>query len=372
MDFTTLLKLMMENGDFTRIMRNPFAQFEAQLLRKTYLGAQFLPERLILDGNNMIKEEELLFRTIVAEDSGRYDPIPLRHKEEAFEMYVEMGHHDIGREIKGSQYDAILKLLANADSNAARQMIFSLVDKMINHALKAKKEKQRWEAIVNKQVKVEKSNGQKYDVDIQYPAENHLIAPAFFDDPSVDPFEIVFEGIRILKKKGFGTIEAIVSTCDPIAAMMKNEQVKGRFGGIRVDTSNNSVTPVNRGVVGKSLLNQTMRDEGYPGFTEYNEGYNTEEEFFSYLPNHTVTIIASTERMEETIVPDGKDLLIPSTLGYYGVGTCQGQTEPGDVVKIFPKEDKPVRVEAQGEGVGFPVPLETKAIVNIFNCVPAA
>ena len=372
MDIVTLLALMVKEGDITRLMRNPFIQFGSEMMRKSYLGARFLPERLMIGSeNNVIKEEEVRFRTIIAEDSGRYDPVPLRQLTESYEMMVEMGHFDIGREIDGSEYDAIIKMLMTNSNEQARNRIIYLVDTMLNHALKDKKEKQRWDGIVRRNVRIEKSNGQKYDVILDAPTQNDFSAPAFFDDNSSDPFETIFDAINILKDHGYGQIEAIVSTYGPLSAMMKNEQVRGRYGGMRVDTSNNSVTPVNRGVVGRSLLNATMRDEGYPEFTEYNEGYNTEEGFFKYLPSHTMTIIASTTRREEIIVPDGEDMLLPSTLGYYGVGRCQGQAAVGDVVKLFPKEDKPVRIEGQGEGVGFPVIIDNKAIVNIYNCIPS-
>lgn len=371
MDIVTLINLLKTDGDILRIMRDPFAMFGSEMMRKTYLGARFLPERIMTGiKNNIIKEEETRFRTIIAEDSGRYDPVPLRQLAESYSMMVEMGHFDMGREIDGAEYDKILEMLASNRSDAARARMLYLIDTMLNHALKDKKEKQRWDAIVKRQVRIEKSNGQQYDVLLDFPAGNDISAPNFFDDDSADPFDTIFDAINILKDLGYGNIEAIVSRYAPLSAMMKNQQVKNRYGGLTIDNSNN-LQNIRRGVVGKSMLDMTLTSEGYPAFTEYNQGYNTEtDKFLPYLPLDSMTIIASTDRREEIIIPDGEDMLIPSTLGYYGVGTPQGQTEAGDVVKLFPKEDKPVRIEGQAEGVGFPIILETKAIVNIRNCVP--
>ena len=372
MDLTTLLNLLRTDGDLIRIANDPMAMFGSDMLNKSYLGARFLPEKMMMGlRNNIIKVEETRFRTIIAEDSGKYDAVPLRHLAETFDMTVEMGYFDIGREISGSEYDAILQLLAAARSDAARARMLLFVDSVLNYGLKDKKEKQRWDAIVNRRVRIEKSNGQLYDVLYDFPAGNDFPAPAFFTDNNVDPFDTIFDAIDLLKDLGYGRIEAIVSRSKPLSAMMRNESVKSRFGGMRVNTANNTVTPVNKGIVGKSLLDQTLSQEGYPGFTEYNEGYYTEAGFNHYLPIDSVTVIGSTNNFEEIEVDEsvGERMLIPDVLGYYGVGTCQGQTEAGDVIKLFPKEDKPVRIEGQAEGVGFPIIKETRAIVNIRNCV---
>lgn len=370
MDIQTLLAQLETDGDITRIMNDPFAQFGSEMVNQTYLGARFLPERPMTGTqNNIIKEEETRFRTIIAEDSGRYDPVPYRQLSESYDMQVEMGHFDIGREIDGSEYDALLRLLANARDEAAKAKLLSLVDMMLNHGLKMKKEKQRWEAFVKRQVMIEKSNGQKYNVLLDFPAGNELTSPAFFDDNSFDPFEIIFQGIMVLKALGYDEIEAVVSSYQPLYAMMKNENVRTRLGGMRIDTVANSITPVRRGVVGKSLLNEVLRGEGAPDFTEYNKGYHTESGYIPYLPKDSMTIIARTPRREEIAMADGQDMIIPSTLGYYGVGLCQGQTEVGDRVKLWYKDDKPVRIDGQAEGVGFPVLIDNKAIVNIRGCV---
>lgn len=370
MDIQTLLNLLNKEGDVTRLTRDPFAQFGSEMLRKTYLGARFLPERLMTgSNNNVIREEETRFRTVIAEDSGRYDPVPLRHRTEVNDMSVEMGNFDIGREIDGSEYDAIIEMLARSQDSSAKAKLLLLVDTMLNQALKDKKEKQRWQAIIDAKVRIEKSNGQEYDVLLQDPPGHRIVSPNFFSDNSFDPFEILFDSINVLKNIGFGNIQAIVSTFAPISAMAKNEQVRTRLGGLRVDTTNNSVSPVRRGVVGKAVLDAALGDEGLPPFTEYNQGYNTETQFINYVPKDAIVIIAETPRMEELIVPDGEDLLLFNTLGYYGVGRCQGQSSVGDVIKLFHKEDKPVRIEGQAEGVGFSVVTESKAIFVIRGCV---
>lgn len=371
MDLLTLLKLMMDEGDITRIARNPFSQFGSSMMRKTYLGARFFPERMMTESlNNIIEEEEVMFRTIIAEDSGRYDPAARRSSIESKSMQVAMGHFDAARDINGKMYDTIIKMLARSQDQSARRRMLSLVDTLLKYALLDKKEKQRWEMILDSEVTVEKANKQKYTVSVDAPTENRVVSAGFFDDNSFNPFTEIFKGVDVLKAHGFNRIQAFVSTYKPISAMRSNEIVQRRTGGLQVDTVNNSITPIT-GVVTDAQINQILSQQGIPPITEYNEGYNTEAGFFPYIPRDAMVLIASTPRREEIIVPDGEDLLLHDTLGYYGVGLCQGETEVGDVIKLFPKENKPVRIEGEAQGVGFPVPLETKAIYVMRGCVAA-
>ena len=369
MDIKTLIDLMKKDGDITRLTRDPFAQFGSEVLRKTYLGARFLPERrMTRSKNNIIQEEELRFRTIIAEDSGRFDPAPKRALTETVDLQVTMGHFDIAREIDGNEYDEIIEMLDASQNNAARARLLYLVDTMLNHALLDKKEKQRWEMIVDSQVRIEKSNGKAYDVIVDAPAGHRVTSPAFFSDNSFDPFEEIFKGLNVLKDAGYGQIQAAISTYAPISAMRSNQQVKIRTGGLSVDTINSAVTPVT-GAPTDARINQVLSEQGIPPIIEYNQGYNTETGFFPYIPKDALILIARTPRREQLVVPDGEDMLLYDTLGYYGVGRCQGEAQVGDVIKLFPKEDKPVRIEGEAQGVGFPVPLEEKAIYVIRGCV---
>jgi hypothetical protein len=254
--------------------------------------------------------------------------------------------------------------------NAARGKLLGLIDQLLKYALLDKKEKQRWEAIVDSVVKVKKASGQQYSVTIDAPAGNRVISPSFFNDDSFDPLQEIFKGIDVLKGHGFNKIQALVSTYAPISAMRSNAIVQRRTGGMTVDTVNNAVYPVT-GVPTNARINQVLSEQGIPPITEYNEGYNTEAGFSSFIPKDAMVLIASTMREQEIIVPNGKDMLLYDTLGYYGVGMCQGETEVGDVIKLFPREKKPVQIEGEAQAVGFPVPLEEKAIYVIRGCVAA-
>lgn len=366
----------MAEGDIRRLELDPFVQFGKSMSRKTYLGARFFPERPIYDApNNVITEEEVVFRTIIAEDSGRYDPPARRSATDVKSMEASMGHFDALRDINGQVYDTLIKILDKQGSAAARLKLLGLVDKLLKHALLDKKEKQRWDMIIESMVHVAKANKQEYTVQVDAPAQNRFTSDGFFNDNTFNPFDPIFDAVQILKDHGFGIINAVVSTSKPISAMRNNEIVQRRTGGMQVDTVNNSVTPVT-GVPTNARINAILSEQGIPPITEYDEGYNTEDGFTKYIPEDAIAVIAATDRDEEMILSDGDDLLlpeiltIPNTLGYYAVGTCQGRTEPGDVIKLFPKENKPVRIEGQAEGVGLPVPVETKAIVIIRGCVP--
>jgi hypothetical protein len=371
MDLLTLLSLLKKEGDLTRIARDPFVQFGSEIRRKTYLGARFFPEVLQTKSkNNIIVEEEVRFRTIIAEDSGRYDPAVKREFTESVSTQVAMGHFDAKRSIDGPPYDAIIEMLSEENITGARSKMISLIDTMIKYALLDKKEKQRWEAIVNSVVNVNKANGQSYTVAIDAPAGNRVVSPSFFTDNAFDPLEEIFKGVDVLKSLGYGQIQAAISTYAPLSAMRSNAIVQRRTGGMTVDTINNAVYPVT-GATTNAQINQILSQQGIPPITEYNNGYNTEAGFFPFIPKDAFILIASTPREQTLVVPDGNDMLMYNTLGYYGVGLCQGETAVGDVIKLFPREEKPVHIDAEGQGVGFPVPQEEKAIYVIRGCVPA-
>ena len=366
MDLMTLINTIREEGDIERLIRNPLAQFGNARRQREYLGARLLPERLV--GENILEEEDTKFRSVIAEDSGRYDPAQKRKRSEAQEMQISLGHFDIKREIDGREYDAILRLLNSQQDNAARTQMISLIDRLLFQALLDKKELQRWQAMVDAEVTVTKTNGQQYTVQLEDPTGHRFMSGGFWNDDTFDPFEAIFQGANLLKDAGFEVAWAITNYTG-VAAMRNNEQIRTRTGGMTVDTVNNAVTPV-RGIPTNARINSVLGEQGIPPITEYNLGYYTETTYEKFLRDGVFVMIGRTPREEVIARENGEDLLLFSTLGYYAVGTPQGKTSAGDVIKIFPKEDKPVRIEGEAYGVGFPVPLESYAMVVIDGILP--
>lgn len=70
MDMATLLQQMDKSGAFAALRNNTAAQFGPR--QRPLLGATLLPERLVEE--NQFTEENIQYRTVVANDATRYSP----------------------------------------------------------------------------------------------------------------------------------------------------------------------------------------------------------------------------------------------------------------------------------------------------------
>jgi len=360
MDLLTAVKQMQDAGYLTRVSRNPLAQFGTE--RRRYIGAELLPERPVME--NQYREDQVKFRTIMANDGTRYSPTQKKDGDLVGYVDVILGNSDIAREMTGREYDALIKLLMNGSDMQAIAAIAKWADTVLQRALVEKSEKERWDALINAQVVRQGDNGYTETVNFSNPDGHRFDAGGTWSNDTYDPFEDIFDAAQILYDKGF-MVSRIVSTRATISKMGKNAKVRGRVGRAIVSPSGQI-----QGTSGRANLaeiNQSLSDDGLPPIELYDLRYRTQTGTGKFCPDGNFVLFATTARDEDFDSGDGQTMPIPDTLGYYAVGRAVGQPDSGRVVNLFPKEDKPPRIEGEGFQTSFPVVLEPEAIVVIKN-----
>lgn len=360
MDLLTLIKQMMDAGYLTRISRNPLAQFGTE--RRRYIGAELLPERPVTE--NQYREDQVKFRTIIANDGTRYSPTQKKDGDLVGYVDVILGSSDIAREMTGREYDALVSLLMNGGDMQATATLARWADTVLERALIEKAEKERWEAIVNAQVIRQGDNGYSETVDFPNPSGHRFDAGGQWSNDSYDPFEDIFDAAQILYDKGF-MVNRIISTRADASKMGKNAKVRARVGRVKVNASGQIQGASGRAEL--AAINQSLNADGLPDIELYDLRYRTQTGTFKFLPDGCTVLVATTERDENLDVGDGRTIPIPDTIGYYAIGRAVGQPDSGRVINLFPKEDKPPRIEGEAYQTSFPVTLEPEAFVVIKN-----
>ncbi|MBW4648919.1 MAG: major capsid protein [Kastovskya adunca ATA6-11-RM4] len=358
MDLLTLVSQMQEEGKFAQIARNPLAQFQAP--RRRYIGAEILPERPVEE--NMFREDEVKFRTVVANDGTRYSPTQKKDGDLIGFVDVDLGNSDIARDLNGRQYDALIKLLGRGSSMEAMAQVANWADVVLNRALGEKSEKERWEAIVNAQVVRQGDNSYQEIVNFSNPAGHRVTAVTPWSDDTYDPFVDIFSMVDLLYAKGY-MVSRIVSGRKVTSIMGNNDKVRTRTSRVQV-----SPTGQIQGVPGraeKASIDAIFGADGLPPIELYDLQYRTQNGSIRFLPDDCMVFICSTGRDENLDLGDGQILPIQDTLGYYAIGRAVGQTGPGRVINVVSKTDKPPRLEGEAYQTSFPVVLEPEAIAVI-------
>jgi Phage major capsid protein E len=360
MDLLTLIRQIQDAGYLTRISRNPLAQFGME--RRRYIGAELLPERFVLE--NQYREDQVKFRTIVANDGTRYSPTQKKDGDLTGYVDVILGNSDIAREMTGSEYDALIALLGDGSDMQAIATITRWADTVLQRALAEKSEKERWEAIIDAQVIRQGDNSYSETVNFSNPAGHRFNAAGVWSNDAYDPFEDIFDAAQILYDKGF-MVSRIISSRTVTSKMGKNDKVRARVG--RSVVSPTGQIQGSSGRADLAEINQSLSADGLPPIELYDLRYRTQTGTFRFLPDNVFCLVATTERDMNIDVGDGRVMPIPDSLGYYAIGRAAGQRDSGRVVNLFPKEDKPPRIEGEGFQTSFPVILEPEAIVVIKN-----
>jgi hypothetical protein len=360
MDLLTAVKQILDAGYLTRVSRNPLAQFGTK--RRRYIGAELLPERPVME--NQYREDQVKFRTIMANDGTRYSPTQKKDGDLFGYVDVVLGNSDIAREMTGREYDALIKLLMSGSDMQAIAAIAKWADTVLQRALVEKSEKERWDAIVDAQVVRQGDNGYTETVNFSNPAGHRFDAGDAWSNDAYDPFEDIFDAAQILYDKGF-LVSRIFSTRSTASKMGKNAKVRGRVG--RATVSPSGQIQGTSGRANLSEINQSLSDDGLPPIELYDLRYSTQTGTGKFCRDGVFVLVATTARDEDFDPGDGRTMPIPDTLGYYAVGRAVGQPDSGRVVNLFPKEDKPPRIEGEGFQTGGCVILEPEAIVVIKN-----
>jgi hypothetical protein len=362
-DIHKLITDARDAGYFEMMTRNPFAQFGPPSV--SYLGPTLLPNMMV--DENAYREDQVKFRTVIAGSGTRYSPTQKRAGDLYGYFDVRLVESDISREMTGRQYDGLLKMLM-ADSNpsmGAMGALISWADITLNRALIDRAEADRWQAIVNSAVVREGDNNYNETVTYDDPTGHRVNAGGTWSNDSYDPYEDIFGLADFMRGKGFEVNRIITST--KVASIMANNAI------VRTRTSRVSVTPAGNieTTPGRSTfpsINDHLNADGLPGLELYDYRYRTESEAIRFIPDDVMILIATTGR-DQTLVRPETDEQIPlqDTLGYYAIGRAAGQAEPGPVIRVEPKEDKPPRILGEAWMTSLPVILEPEAICVIKN-----
>jgi hypothetical protein len=370
-DLASLVQQMNIAGAFTRIVNNPMSQLGPPTRR--YIGAELLPEKPVPE--NLYSEQAIQYRTVIANDTGRYSPVQLKSGMITGSMLVQLGEIDTGSEMTAGDYDAVIKLIRdtqgqqgvpgggiNVPTMQAMSMMTNWAEMTLNQPLVVKQEKQRWEAIVNAQVTRTGDNGFQEVVSFPNPTGHRVNAAGTWSDPTYDPYADIMAGAEFLAAKGY-TVGRIITSTTVRSKLSLNPKVTARIGRLGVVAG--AVVNQPRGRATLADLNEYISGDGLPPIELYDLQYRTQSGSAFFLPRNVFVMVATTGRDTSIDRADLEPLPIQNTLGYQAVGRPAGQESPGKKVLVTPKENKPPRLEGEAWGTTFPVILEPEAIFVI-------
>lgn len=363
MDLMTFISRI-KSGDMLQAMAlDPRTQFGVQ--PRPYLGPTVLPEVVVEE--NMYKEQAIRYRTVIANDGSRYSPVQLKDSGELIgEFSVELGHQDIGRELTGRDYDALVQFLrragdaaTNPPMDAVAQMI-NWVDHTILRALIELNEKQRWDAIVNASVVRLGDNGYRETIAYPNPAGHRAAAAGVWSNDAYDPFNDISGMIDMLSDKGY-YVNRLISSRRVTRILARNTNIAGRAGRTIV-LGGGATTYVGRANAGD--INDMFIAEGIPAIEEYDLRYNTTTGSARFIPDTCMIFLCTTGR-DMTIDWGEQTMFLADTFGYHAIGRAVGQSDSGRVIKMWAHDDKPPRIRAEGWQASLPVLTEPEAIAVI-------
>lgn len=348
---------MRADGVFATLARNPRAQFGTPSRR--YLGAELLPERMVEE--NAYREEDVRYRTVIANDGTRYSPAQKKDGDIVGSMLVELGNSDIAREFTSRQYDALLRMLQRNASMEAMVEITNWLDTTVNLALVELLEKQRWEAIVEAEVTRQGDNEYEEVVAYPNPANHRAAQSAAWSTDTTDIFEDIFAMADLLAGKGY-TVSRMITSRAVLSIMAGNNTVKTRTGVSVVNASGQITAAAGRATL--DAINGILGSDGLPPIETYDLQYRTQSGTGYFLPRDVFVLVATTGRDEDVDLGDEVQFL-GNTIGYTAIGRAAGQATPGRVIRAEAHEDKPPRIEAEGWQTALPVITEPEAIAVI-------
>lgn len=370
MDLPGLIASMGQAGAFSRIVNNPLSRLGEPEF--AYLGATVLPPRLVPE--NMFRETAIRYRTVIANDAGRYTPVQLKQGVLTGEMSVELGDIDIGSELTSADYDAVIRLLEQATGTqgvagggvsrptmSAMAQVTNWADVTLNRPLQHKMEKQRWEAIVNASVVRTGDNNFSETVPFPNPTSHRPNAGGVWSNNSYDPYTDIMAGAEFLSAKGYNVGRLITSTTIRSKLSM-NAIVMSRVGRISIQAGTVTGLP---GRATLAVLNEQLSADGLPAIEIYDRQYRTQTSYARFMANTVFVMLANTGRDESIDLGDAEPLVFNNTIGYQAIGRPAGQSGPGMVTLVNAFADKPPRLEGQAWGTTFPVIAEPEAIYVI-------
>jgi hypothetical protein len=361
MDLKTLISRLLSSGDVDAIVSNTRAQFGTATRR--YLGATFLPERLVPELS--YEEREIRFRTVIANDGTRYSPAQLKDSGALVGTFnVLLGHSDIARQFTSRDYDGMLRMLGRGRDMDAMVRILGWFDTALNLALIELDEKHRWDCLLNAMVVRRGDNGYTEPIYYPNPPGHRVIALNQWSDPTYDPWNDITGMAQFLYDKGYA-INRIVTSRKVISILANNPKMAQRALAVpMVLGPSNTLQPVLPGMrLSVDQINNALAREDLPPIERYDLSYNTQVGQARFFRQDAFFMAATTGRTEEIMVEQDDDpLLIPNVLGYTAIGPAAGQTNSGRAYDLESFTNKPPRIQAEAWEASLPVLQDPEAV----------
>lgn len=370
MDLMTFVMQLERDRAFDALINNPALQFGTN--EQPYLGAELLPERLVEE--NFYTEWGIRYMTVVASHGARYAPVQRKDAGDMFASFdVKLADQDIGAEFTSRDYDALVSLVRQLADNAtldvpemqaAADRVLQWADVRLLRGLLDLNEKDRWDAIRIGTVDRRGDNAYREMVEYPKPAGHRVTAGGTWSDDTYDPFDEIVAMADLLTSKGY-TVDRIITSRKVRRILEANEKIRVRFADpLRsilvpgLDTGNAFVR------MNVDQLRTGFERNDLPAPIEYERQYRDGSGLRRYVPDDCVIFLSTTGR-EDTIPIINGERFLPNTAGYFAIGRAVGQANPGRVIRVEPKFDKPPRIEGEAWQTGLPVITEPESIAVI-------
>lgn len=374
MDIGRLIRELEASGQIAGIMTNNRAQFGPS--NQQLIGADLLPERNV--DRNSYREEGIKFRTFAANPSTRYSPVLFVDGALASSFLVELGESDFGQTLDSNVYDSLRREMAAGTIEQASERLLKFTA-TANDALIQRNHIWRMQALVDAKIKAKHGNVQ-FQVDFANPLGHRVTvpsgtkaAPTGWHDPDYDIIADIIAMIEMLARKGL-TVSRMMTSSKLMRVMLTNKKSREYMNSIvavpTADGTGIRATSTAR-QLNRTAFEDILRENTNTLFSSFeinDQVYHTRNGTKRYFPADALMFVCSTGRTEE-YAPEGEDdevLIVPDTLGYFGVGTAAGQDSPGRVITLEAiTKKKPPRVENEAWQTSGPVVTEPEAIAVI-------
>jgi hypothetical protein len=361
MELTHLISKLENDRDargrsaFDRLVQNQGAQFGVK--PEQFLGASILPEKNV-DGN-VVEEQTLRYRSIIANDAARYSPVQLKEGAAMYgSMLAKLAESDVGKEFTAQQYDEVRRLLNRGGTMQAAANFLGWLDTEVNQALLRLNEKHRWGAIVNGVVSRVGDNGFAETVTYPNPSGHRVTISASWEAASGgvstnDPMTDIFAIVRHARNKNLRFARVIMSNAAQFQLLSNTKfQDRAKFGAAGFVPPNDRII---RGIESIPDVASVFQRNGLPA-PEIFDGTYHDNGTKRYLPEDKIVFICQTGRTIQVDPEPGATFYLEDTIGYTAIGTAAGQDSPGRVlsVDVIPKK-KPPRIEVEGYQTSLPV-----------------
>lgn len=369
MELAALLDQMQADNSLVRIASNPTVQFGSA--NRRYLGAEILPERTVTV--NAFRETQIRYRTVIANAGSRYSPSQKKNGKLVGHFDVILSDSNIADDFDAALYDQLILMLSGLTGSLRESVpgmtavanVERWIDRGINLPLVELNELMRWQALVDKKVKLRGDNG--YTEDVNYPEYAELsFAAAAWNDDNVDPWDDITKMINAMAARGV-TIRRIVMGRQALTVFQKNAKVRARTGHAIL-----TATGQIRGTIGNASLaqiNTALSQDGLPPIELYDLQYRTQTGGDYFLRRDVMVFVGATDNTETIDLGDGQFETLEGTLGYMAVGRGAGRAAPGRYIRMEAKEALPPSLNAEGWQTSIPV-IQEPECVGVIHTIP--